>query len=216
MDELGRATVREDPATSSNMLRRGTSDETELAAQIKSIARWGFLAVAAAAMSAAAAFGGVSLTPTSYGAQTEVAFFARDRPELPEQYLSTQIFLVGSRAILGPVSATLRIPVRDLEKNLSVHFPGGGAVMRLQYAAREGSVALQVLEAILSRYAGVLEQMEPRQRTGHAVLVPPYVLEEPVRPRPFRAAAIGAAAGLVAVFIAFLALWARRTNGGNS
>ena len=196
--------------------RRDALRRAEFADQLRSILRWSFLAIAAIVICAAAAFVGASLQRPYYGARSEIALYANDSADLPEQYLTTQILTIRSQAILGPVSADLKIPVKNLEEGLSVDFPEGGALMRVEYVHQDSATALRILDAIVNRYAIQLQQVEMRQRISHEILVRPFILEDPVRPRPVQAAAIGGAAGLALVIMAFVLVSAHTMRGGRA
>ena len=184
----------------------------ETSRQLRWILFWTSLAMGAAVLAAVAGFATASLQPHSYGARAEIALYAPDLAELPEQYLATQTLFVRSHAILGPVAETFRVSTERLVEALSVDFPEGGALMRIQYVDRDRTIALQRLTAIVSAYLSKLEQLESRQNIRHDVLVPPFILEEPVRPRPLQNAAIGGAAGLTIVIVAFVLMSAREAK----
>jgi uncharacterized protein involved in exopolysaccharide biosynthesis len=144
------------------------------------------------------------MTPR-YGAQTEVVFDLGDRGEIGEQYLATQAVVVKSRAVLEPVARAFGLRYEDAEDRLDVSFLRGSAVLRIQYTDPDRAKALAVLEEIARNYAAVLDGNAIFKRT-RIPLVAPFVLDEPVWPKPTQAAALGAALGL-ALGIAGLALF---------
>lgn len=186
--------------------------DQERTQQLRWILFWISMAIGSAAIAAIAAFAIASLQRPSYGARAEIALYAPELAELPEQYLTTQTLLVRSHTVLEPVSKLLQAPTDELEDNLSVDFPEGGALMRIQYVNRDSKVALRRLVAIVDGYLAVLEQLESRQSIRHDVLVPPFILEDPVQPRPLQAAAIGAAAGLTIIIVALILVSTRETK----
>jgi capsular polysaccharide biosynthesis protein len=161
------------------------------------------LLLAPVVVSAIVAFVGASFLAPAYGARSEVVFHLQQSGDVTERYLATQAVIVRSQTILGPVSHALGIPVDTLDRELSVEFPKGSAVMRLEYADHEGSLALKVIQAIIDRYLLVLSETEGVDKTSHQLLAPPFLLDEPVRPKPIQAAAIGAAIGLALAIGAF-------------
>jgi len=181
-----------------------------LGRQIRTILYWIVVAIAAAMLGATAAYVGSSLLKPIYAAQAEFVFYGGPQGELSEQFFATQSAVVRSYAVLDSVSKAVKLPLKNLQSNISVDFPESGAVMRLQFTNPEKSVALSVLTALVGRYEAVLNQMEGREPVKHDILVSPRSLEENVKPRPLQAAAIGAAAALCLVFVAFFSLASSR------
>lgn len=150
------------------------------------------------------AWTGAQRLQTFYAAQSDIAFDIGQRADVMEKFLATQSVTVKSHAVLGAVSATQGIPVATLDKRLSVDFPKSGAIMRLQYSDPSGDVALQTLRAVIAQYINLLDHMKFLDSAKY-VLVPAFILEDPVWPKPTQAAALGLALGL-AIGIAALAL----------
>jgi hypothetical protein len=188
------------------------SRHTETSRQLRWILFWISLAIGAAILAGIGGFAAASFQPPSYGARAEIALYASDLAELPEQYLATQTLFVRSNAVLGPVAETFQVSADGLAEALSVDFPEGGALMRIQYVDRDRTIAIQRLTAIVSAYLSKLGQLESRQNIRHDVLVPPFILEEPVRPRPLQVAALGGAAGLTIIIVAFVLVSARENK----
>ena len=161
----------------------------------RSIVLWALLIAGPMVVAGAAAFGVAHLMPSVYAARTDLVFDTPQR-STTEEFRSTQAVIIAGRSILGPVSESTDIAVETLEKNLSVDFPKGGMVMRIQYADRSDATALSVVEAVLDQYVVVLGQTEGFGQPKYRLLVPPFVLERPVQPRPLQAAALGLAFGL--------------------
>jgi capsular polysaccharide biosynthesis protein len=155
-------------------------------------------------VSAAVAFAVASRMEPVYAAESDVVFDVGDRGDVLEKLLATQSVVVQSRATLEPVSRTYDIPMETLEKNLSVDFPKGGVVMRLQYADKDSETALRVIGSLVDNYVRVLGRVAFLNSAKY-VLVPAFILDKPVSPKPLRAAALGAAVGLT-LAIAALAL----------
>jgi hypothetical protein len=150
------------------------------------------------------AWSGAQRLQTFYAAQADIAFDIGQRADVMEKFLATQSVTVRSHAVLGSVSATQGIPVATLDRRLSTDFPKGGAIMRLQYSDPSGDVALQTLRAVIAQYINLLDHMKFLD-SAKFVLVPPFILEDPVWPKPLQGAALGLALGL-AIGIGALAL----------
>lgn len=200
-------------ASTPHIAGEDASKRVKLSSQLRWILFWISLALGAAILASIAGFVAASLQSPSYGARAEIALYASDLAEVPEQYLTTQTLLVRSRAVLGPVAETFGVSTDELEESLSVDFPERGALMRIEYVDRDQTTAVQRLTAIVSGYLAQLEQLESRQRIRHEVLVPPFLLADPVRPRPLQAAAVGGAAGIALILLAFVLASARETKG---
>jgi capsular polysaccharide biosynthesis protein len=168
------------------------------------------LLIAPVVVAAIVAFVGASSLAPAYGARSDVVFHLQQSGDVTERYLATQAVIVRSQTILGPVSHAVGIPIEKLERELSVEFPKGSAVMRLEYADHDGTVALKVVQAIVDRYLAVLSETEGVDKTSHQLLAPPFLLEEPVRPKPMQAAAVAAALGLALSIAAFAFIQQRR------
>jgi capsular polysaccharide biosynthesis protein len=172
------------------------------------IVRAAFLLVAPVLIAAIAAFAGASHMQPIHAAQSEVVFDLGERGEIGEQYLATQAVVAKSRAVLEPVSRSLGVPLDSLDKNLDVEFPKGSAVIRFQYSDPDGTRAFNILRSIIDQYINLIDRTDVLNR-ARSLLVPPFVLEKPVSPKPLQAAALGAAAGL-AIAVAALALFQQR------
>ena len=148
---------------------------------------------------------GGTIAGPKLGARAEIIFFPGAGFE---QYLSTQSVVARSRAVLAPVAQEFGLTPEDIESDLAVEFPAGSAVMRLEYAAADGSVALARLRVITDRYLEVLSKTEAETNSRHDILVTPYLMSKPLPPRPPQLAAVGAALGLL-VTIGAAAVWFR-------
>jgi uncharacterized protein involved in exopolysaccharide biosynthesis len=69
--------------------------------------------------------------------------------------------------------------------------------MRIEYRDEDQARATEIVGAITDRYLIALRDYEPSQGGQHRILLPATPLEDPVYPKPSRAAAIGAAIGLM-------------------
>lgn len=158
---------------------------------------------------AAAAYGGAALLDKVYAARADILFHLSRSGDHAERFLATQAVVAQSRAILEPVAAELGVPIERIEEDLGVEFPKDGAVMRIEFATHSQTAALDVIKLVTQHYLQALRPIETAEGASHQVLVAPYVLEEPVWPKPLQAVALGALVG-VALSAVALALRPQR------
>lgn len=163
--------------------------------------RWPiFLAAAAVPLAAGTAYVAAALGEPLYAARSEVVFHLRDLgADAAARFLATQALTAQSRIVLEPVAARLGVPAGVLDEQLSVEVLPGSNVMRLEHAHRDGAVALATVQDVTGRYLTLLRDVEMIEEASHRLLTPAFVLDEPVAPRPLRAAALGALVGLALV-----------------
>jgi capsular polysaccharide biosynthesis protein len=138
------------------------------------------------------------LSPNIYGARTEIVFDVSSYDwNGAERFLATQLVIVKARSILNPISNATKIPLKELEEDLVVEMLGSSDVMRIEYRDEDQARATEIVGAITDRYLIALRDYEPSQGGQHRILLPATPLEDPVYPKPSRAAAIGAAIGLM-------------------
>ncbi len=68
--------------------------------------------------------------------------------------------------------------------------------MRIEFATHSQTAALDVIRLVTQRYLQALRPIEAAEGASHQILVPPFLLDEPVWPRPMQATALGALLGL--------------------
>jgi capsular polysaccharide biosynthesis protein len=175
----------------------GSSSAIADTATGKVVLRWIVTLLGPIVVAAAVAYLGAAAMKPVYAARAQFVFTAPQGGDISEQFRSTQTVVASGHTVLAPVSQALNVPLVKLEKDLSIDFPKGSAVMQLQYAGATGAAALNVLNAIVDQYTLALGDFDSAYTTDHRLLAPPFILEEPVQPRPLRAAAIGGAIGLV-------------------
>jgi uncharacterized protein involved in exopolysaccharide biosynthesis len=133
-----------------------------------------------------------------HAARSEIVFDLRNVAwGAAERFLETQAVVARSRALLAPVADTFGIPVAELDRALAVEAVRGSDVIRLEYANTDPSLAQAVTKAITDRYLVALREYALLDGTRHRLLTPTFILDEPVAPKPLRAAAMGAALGLM-------------------
>ena len=150
-----------------------------------------------------AAFFGAHLLPPIYAAQAELVLQLPAGPDIPEQYKATQHVIAISRRVLAPVAASLRVPIEEIARNFSVDYPKDGGVMRLRYSSPDSGAVVDTLNLILDQYLAMADGLEQVSGASHALIEPPFLLEQPISPQPLQAAAIGAVIGLAFSVSAF-------------
>lgn len=114
-------------------------------------------------LGAAAGLAGALVLPKTYGARAELLYSA-NQPEQggdPLQQgreLSTQLVLLKSRAVLGPVAQKQGRRYEDLDKDVSVSVLENSNVIQVEARSSTGPVALQTLQAITNGYLALSGQ----------------------------------------------------------
>lgn len=182
---------------------------TAAAAETRRPARRGLgllvLLLLPALVCAAAAFAGVMALDKVYAARTDILFHLTRSGDLAERFLATQAVVARSNAVLQPVAAELGVPVDRIDRELSIEFPKGGAVMRIEFASPSATAALDVVKLVTQRYLTALRPIEAAEGATHQVLAAPFLLDDPVWPKPLQATVLGALLGL-AISAALVAL----------
>lgn len=138
-----------------------------------------------------------ALSPTIYGARSEIVFSLRNMDwNLAERFLGTQLVIVQSRTTLGPVAQQFSIPISKLKDDLTVEIVRSSTVMRIEYRHHNAAAARDIVNAITDRYLLALREFEQVEGGSHRLLTPALLLDDPIAPHPLRAAAIGALVGL--------------------
>ena len=164
---------------------------------------WLMLLVLPVVVSAASAFAISQFVPAVYAARTETILHVPQSGDAVVRYLASQVAIIKSPAVLDAVSAKSGITAEQIDEQLRVEFPKGGNVMRIQYANKNRSVALDITQKILAQYELVVSQIEENENTSHQVLSQPELLDKPVTLRPLQLCAIGGAIGLLISLAAF-------------
>ncbi|MGH8902973.1 MAG: hypothetical protein ACRDYA_15210 [Egibacteraceae bacterium] len=157
------------------------------------------LAIGVVVVSALAAFSVSSRQKRLYGAQTDIVF--KPGPDLSDtaadRALNTQEVVSRSEAVLGPVSRAMQIPIKQIDKALTVEVVGQSNVVRLTVASLDPATAQTLTQMIADEYQKQIVAMSPGYTLS--VLTPSHVLSDPLKPRPAQAAALGT---LIGMFIA--------------
>jgi capsular polysaccharide biosynthesis protein len=114
-----------------------------------------------------------------------------------ERFRATQLVVVKARSTLVPISESMNIPLRDLERDIQVGMMGSSDVIGIQYANRDPATALEVVNAVTAQYLIDLRDFEQIRNGRHRVLLPATLLDAPVSLSPLRAAVIGVIVGFV-------------------
>ena len=144
-------------------------------------------------LGAAAGLAGALVLPKTYGARAEILYSASQPqqggdPLQQDRQLSTQLVLLKSRAVLGPVAQKQGRRYEDLDKDVSVSILENSNVIQVEARASTEPVALQTLQAVTTGYlalsgqpSGVARNLsaqlaEARQNTAQLqARIPPLV-----------------------------------------
>ena len=165
--------------------------------ELQTAVRWLALLILPIVVCAASAYVISKYIPPVYAARAELILHLLQPGDAVERYLASQAVIIKSPAVLSPVSEKSGISMELLDKQLSVEFPKGGSVMRIQFANQNRDIALDLTRKILTQYELVISQTEENENASHQVLSPPALLQRSVAPKPLQLTAIGGAIGLM-------------------
>jgi capsular polysaccharide biosynthesis protein len=135
------------------------------------------------------------LTPR-FAARADIMIHLQQPGDAVVRYHSSQAVIIKNRSFLAPIARDLQVEPDDMERNLSVDFPKGGDIMRIEYTDPDPSFALDTLKKIVSAWQTAALPVELEESAAHQIVAPPAVLSEPVFPQPLQFAALGAAIGV--------------------
>jgi uncharacterized protein involved in exopolysaccharide biosynthesis len=117
------------------------------------------LAVLLVVMGAGAGYGVGMVVPPTYAARADVLYLlTREQPTgflREDRNLSTQLVLLTSRTVLGPVSAQTGVPVDDLADALEATVEEESEVIRIEFRDGDPQRAQAVLDAVVAEYLQV-------------------------------------------------------------
>jgi hypothetical protein len=119
--------------------------------------RLAMLALTIILLGTAAGLGGALVLPKTYGARAEILYAVGDAqqggdPLKQDRQLSTQLVLVKSRAVLGPIAQKQARQFEDLDKDVTVSILENSNVMQVEAHASTEPVAMQTLQAVVTGY----------------------------------------------------------------
>ncbi|RKT87117.1 Capsular polysaccharide biosynthesis protein [Saccharopolyspora antimicrobica] len=110
-------------------------------------------------LGAATAFIGALVWPPVYAARAQILFEIGEEKSTgflrEDRSLTTQLVLLRSRQVLGPVAAQERIPVEELEKAVTMSLLDSSEVLQVEARAGGPDVALRRTREIVDRYRDV-------------------------------------------------------------
>ncbi|MEV0703312.1 hypothetical protein AB0I53_36090 [Saccharopolyspora sp. NPDC050389] len=108
---------------------------------------------------ASTAFIGALVWPPVYAARAQILFEISEEKSTgflrEDRSLTTQLVLLRSRQVLGPVAAQERIPVEELEKTVTMSLLDSSEVLQVEARAGAPDVALRRTREIVDRYRDV-------------------------------------------------------------
>ena len=138
------------------------------------------------------------LTPDVFAARSEIVLNISSLDwSAAERFRATQLVVVKARSTLVPISESMNVPLRDLERDIQVGMMGSSDVIGIQYANRDPAIAVEVVNAVTAQYLIDLRDFEQIRNGRHRVLLPATLLDDPVSLSPLRAAVIGVIVGFV-------------------
>jgi uncharacterized protein involved in exopolysaccharide biosynthesis len=132
-----------------------------------------------------------------YAARSEIIFDLRNLTwDIAERVLATRIVVAQSRALLVPTADSFGVLIPELAAAFSADTIENSGVIRLQYLDKDRGRALGVMKSLTSAYLTSLHEFESQEDNPPRVLTPPFLMDEPVSPKPLRTAALGLVIGL--------------------
>jgi hypothetical protein len=122
--------------------------------------RLAMLALTIILLGTAAGLAGALVLPKTYGARAEILYAVGDAqqggdPLKQDRQLSTQLVLLKSRAVLGPIAQKQARQFEDLDKDVNVSILENSNVMQVEAHASTEPAALQTLQAVVTGYLAV-------------------------------------------------------------
>jgi uncharacterized protein involved in exopolysaccharide biosynthesis len=129
------------------------------------------LSVVLVVAGAGAGFGIGALLPTRYAAHADVLYaLTREQPTgflREDRNLSTQLVLLSSRTVLGPVAVSTGVPVEDLAEALTVTVVEESEVIQIEFQDTDPGRATQILDDVVTQYLAVSNNDERADVRGY-------------------------------------------------
>jgi uncharacterized protein involved in exopolysaccharide biosynthesis len=126
------------------------------------MARLVIVALTIILLGVAAGLAGVLVLPKTYGARSEILYPISQDPQndplKQDRELSTQLVLLTSRAVLGPVAQKQGRQFDDLGKDVSVQILNNSEVIQVEAHGATKLAALQTLQAVVNGYLTLSSQ----------------------------------------------------------
>lgn len=135
--------------------------------------------------------------PPRYAAKADVMIHMQQPGDAVLRYFTSQTLIIKSPALLASIAASNQLTYESLSKSVSVDFPKGANIMRVQVSDSQPRLALSMLQGILAAYEKAVAPIELDESASHQIVSGPDMIEIPVFPVPSQFAAIGAALGLI-------------------
>ena len=141
--------------------------------------------------------------PPLYAARADVMIHMQQPGDAVLRYYTSQNLIIKAPALLGSIAANAQLSYENLSQQISVDFPKGSNIMRIQVENRDPERAVLLLQQILAAYETAIARVELSESATHEVVSAPTMVHGPVYPVPSQFAAIGAALGLMLSMAAF-------------
>jgi capsular polysaccharide biosynthesis protein len=152
--------------------------------------------------------------PRVYGATADILLVAR--PELSDaavdRALQTQEMVIVSPVVLQPVATDTRIPLAQLQRDVSAGIVGRSNVLRLSVRDRDPRRAVTVARLVTGEYittpsgAATQSANDAPPPTRSTLLSAARPLDHAVQPQPLRAVAAAAIVGLLVAVVVLTVL----------
>jgi capsular polysaccharide biosynthesis protein len=145
---------------------------------------------------ALAGFGVAFMLAPKFAARADIMIHLQQSGDAVVRYHSSQTVIIKNRSFLAPIAREMQVKPEDMERSLSVDFPKGGDIMRIEYSDHDPGFALEALKRIVLAWQTAALPVELEESAAHQIVASPAVLSEPVFPQPLQFAALGAAIGV--------------------
>lgn len=128
------------------------------------VPRLALLALTIILMGTAAGLAAALVLPKTYGARAEILSTASQDPQgsgdplKQDRQISTQLVMLKSRAVLGPIAQKQGRQFDDLDKDVSAQILNNSSVIEVDAHGSSDQAALQTLQAVISGYLTVASQ----------------------------------------------------------
>lgn len=114
---------------------------------------------------------GALVWPATYAARAEILYpITEEQPTgflREDRNLTTQLVLLQSRAVLGPVAATEGVAVQNLEQDLTVQLLETSEIIQVEVRNPSPEAALRLVNDIVKRYFALRQVQEPSDVRGY-------------------------------------------------
>jgi uncharacterized protein involved in exopolysaccharide biosynthesis len=120
-------------------------------------------------LGAGVALAGALMWPKTYAARAEILFpISHEQPSggalREDRNLTTQLVLIGGRAVLTPIAAQQDRPVEEVQSHVTASVVQTSEIIQLEVTDRSPDRALQTTQAIVTNYLALSQSGQPTLR----------------------------------------------------